>query len=64
MKHDYIINVGDCQVNCLPIESARTVEEGIDKATKYIKFGKYAEVVYMPEDNDDINEIIWTSENH
>ena len=61
MKYDYIVNAGDSQDCCLPVESARTVEDGIAKASRYVELGQYAEVVYMPEDDDDINEVVWHS---
>lgn len=61
MKYDYIINAGSSQDNCLPVASARTAEEGIAKASRYVELGQYAEVVYMPEDDDGTNEVVWHS---
>lgn len=61
MKYDYIINAGSSQDNCLPVASARIAEEGIAKASRYVELGQYAEVVYMPEDDDGTNEVVWHS---
>lgn len=58
-ENDYIINVGQEKGNLEPFDSAHTEIEGIEKAKKYLEDWKCVEVVYMPEDNIDINEIVW-----
>lgn len=35
--------------------------EQIAKASRYVELGQYAEVVYMPEDDDGTNEVVWHS---
>lgn len=63
-ENDYIINVGDSRDDLTPIDSAKTKEEAIKKAKLYLEDWKYSEVVYMPCDNDDINDVIWNSKQH
>ena len=58
--NDFIINVGQDRSNINPFDSAHTEEEAIQKAEKYCEDWKCVEVVYMPCDNDDINEIVWS----
>ena len=58
--NDYIINVGQEQDNLDPHMSAHTLEEAIQKAEALCNTYKYVEVVYMPCDNIDINEIVWS----
>ena len=59
--NDYIINVGHTVDNLMPTESARTEQEAIEMAKELNKEYKCVEVVYMPVDNDDINDIVWSS---
>jgi hypothetical protein len=56
--NDYIINVGQTRDNLRPFDSAHTEDEAIKKAEQYTEDWKCVEVVYMPVDDDDINEII------
>lgn len=60
-SNPYIINVGSEVDELLPYEAAATKEEAIDAAEKLLIFYDYTEVVYMPEDNDDINDVVWRS---
>ena len=63
VSHDYIINAGKSQNNCVPVNAALTKEEAIEKAKVLIdqhKY-KYTEVVFMPESDISINEVVWTS---
>lgn len=59
-ENDYIINIGESRFNMQPFESAHTEAEAIERAEALCKEHKCAEVVYMPVDNIDINEVIWS----
>ena len=59
-QNDYILNVGQDRSNLTPFDSAHTEEEAIKKAEQYCEDWKCVEVVYMPQDNEDINEIVWS----
>ena len=41
VSHDYIINAGKSQNNCVPINTALTKEEAIEKAKVLIEQHKY-----------------------
>ncbi len=60
-KFDYIINVGKTKDNLQPFVAAPTKEEGIKGAKNALNFYDYTEVVYMPEDDPDTNEVVWRS---
>ena len=62
-ENDFIINVGQEKGNLEPFDSAHTEAEGIEKAKKYLEDWKCVEVVYMPVDNEDVNEIVWKKYN-
>lgn len=59
----YILNAGNKKDNLSPICAYKTEEDALVGvvALKSVKVYKYFEVVYMPEDDDDINEVVWTS---
>lgn len=57
--NDYIINVGVSRSECGPFESAHTEAEAIERARALCKEYPCVEVVYMPVNDEDINEIIW-----
>ena len=63
VSHDYIINAGKSQNNCVPVNAALTKEEAIEKAKVLVEQHKYkyTEVVFMPESDININEVVWTS---
>lgn len=61
--NDYIINVGQDKQDLGPFESAHTGEEAIARALELSEEYKMVEVVYMPQDDEDINEIIWSKYN-
>ena len=63
LSHDYIINAGKSQNNCAPVNAALTKEEAIEKAKALFEQHKYmyTEVVFMPESDININEVVWTS---
>ena len=63
VSHDYIINAGKSQNDCTPLMAASTKVEAIEKAKVLVKLHKYkyTEVVFMPESDISINEVVWTS---
>ena len=63
VSHDYIINAGTSQNNCVPLMAASTKEEAIEKAKVLVEQHKYkyTEVVFMPESDISINEVVWIS---
>ena len=63
VSHDYIINAGKSQNNCVPLMAASAKEEAIEKAKVLVEQHKYkyTEVVFMPESDISINEVVWTS---
>ena len=58
--NDFILNVGNDRYNLEPYASAHTMDEAIELAEKLRETWKCVEVVYMPCDNIDINEIVWS----
>lgn len=63
-SYDYIINVGDYDDELDPYCVAfLTREDAIEEAKKLIetKTYEFTEVVYMPVDDEDINEVVWRS---
>ena len=64
LNHDYIINAGKSQNDCMPLMATSTKEEAIEKAKVLIEQHKYkyTEVVFMPESDISINEVVWTSQ--
>lgn len=63
VNNDYIINAGKSQNDCAPLMAASTKEEAIEKAKVLVEQHKYkyTEVVFMPESDISINEVVWTS---
>ena len=63
VSHDYIINAWKSQNSCVPVNAALTKEEAIEKAKVLIEQHtyEYTEVVFMPESDININEVVWTS---
>lgn len=63
VSHDYIINAGKSQNDCEPLMAAATKEDAIEKAKVLVEQHnyKYTEVVFMPESDININEVVWTS---
>ena len=63
LNYDYIINAGKSQNDCTPLMATSTKEEAIEKAKVLIEqhMYEYTEVVFMPESNININEVVWTS---
>ena len=63
-SYDYIINVGYSNDELEPYDTAYSSEvEAIEEAKWLVELEAYGftEVVYMPEDDDDINEVVWRS---
>ena len=58
--HPYIINAGDAKDDLYPYLACESREKAI-ALCKNNKFYKYLEVVYMPEYDVDINEVVWRS---
>ena len=58
-ENEYIINVGEARDQMEPFESAHTEKEGRERAEELTEFYNCVEVVYMPQENVDINEIVW-----
>lgn len=63
----YIIFTGPTKDDLYPVRAAATEEEAIQSARAIALLGKCnptyrcAEAVYMPEDDDDINEVVWSN---
>ena len=57
--NDYIINVGHEKDNLSPFASAHDWDEGMEKAKELLSTWEYVELVFMPQDNVDINEVVW-----
>ena len=65
-KHPYIINAGPSFDNLAPIESAPTFETALEKAHAIENASELenipplvTEIVYMPEDDVDINDVLY-----
>lgn len=59
-KNDFIINVGSSRFAMEPFESVHTDEEGRARCDELRKDYKCVELVYMPVDNTDINEVVYS----
>lgn len=60
-EYPYLINVGDEKDNLHPYIAAQSHEQGLIRAETALQFYNYSEVVYMPEDDLDTNEVVWRS---
>ena len=64
-KFAYIVNAGGSKDNLTPVCAYISKEDAIAGAqalaAEKIPVLKYTEAVYMPEDNGDINEVVWRS---
>ena len=56
----YIINVGESRFDMHPLKAAPTEEIARTMVDELCKTYKCVEAVYMPENNDDINEVIYS----
>ena len=62
--YDYIINVGMEKDDLEPAFAFPTKDEAIREAQKLFDlFYEFTEVVFMPEDDVDTNEVVWRSWN-
>lgn len=63
----YIIFTGPTKDDLYPVRAAATEEEAIQSARAIALLGKgnpmyrCAEAVYMPEDDNDTNEVVWSN---
>lgn len=66
-SYPYVIFTGQTKKDLYPVSVAKTKEEAISYAKSLALLGKVkpehtcAEAVYMPEDDDDINEVVWSN---
>lgn len=64
-RYDYLINAGPTKDKLYPSCAYKFKEDAIEAAKRLkaerLPHFKYIEVVYMPEDNDDINEVVFTT---
>ena len=64
-KFDYLLFAGSTKNDLYPYCAYKTAEDAIEAAKRLqaekIKAMKCIEVVLMPEDDDDTNEVIWTN---
>lgn len=60
-KCDWILNAGPSKDNLAPYCAFPTKEEAISSARNALNFWNFTEVVYMPEDDPDTNDVVWRS---
>lgn len=61
-SYDYVINIGYYDDDLYPYDTAYSSEvEAIEQAKWLLEEYNFTEVVYMPEDDEDINEVVWRS---
>lgn len=58
---DWLLNAGPSKDNLAPYCAFPTKEEAIQCAKNALNFWNFTEVVYMPEDDPDTNEVVWRS---
>ena len=61
MSNPYVIFVGQSKDNMQPFESAPSERDAIQQAQQLQTMFKYTEAVYMPEDDVDTNEVVYTN---
>lgn len=59
-SNDYVINVGDTRFAMEPVDSAATKAGAIAKAQEFAKAHRCVDVVFMPEDDIDTNDIVYS----
>ena len=59
-QNDFVINVGESRFAMEPYESAHSEKEGRERVDELHKSFKCVELVYMPQDNIDINEVVYS----
>ena len=60
-SYDYILNVGNKILNLMVYCAFPTKEEAIESAKRSLNSWSFTEVVYMPEDDPDTNDVVWRS---
>ena len=60
-NYDWILNAGPSKDNLAVYCAFPTKEEAIKCAKNALNFWNFTEVVYMPEDDVDTNEVVWRS---
>ena len=64
-KFDYLLFAGSTKNDLYPTCAYKTAEDAIEAAKRLraerLPHFKYIEVVNMPEDNDNINEVVWAT---
>jgi hypothetical protein len=61
VNHNWILNAGPSKDNLAPYCAFPTKEEAIYSARNALNFWNFTEVVYMPEDDPDTNDVVWRS---
>ena len=59
MSHPYIIFTGNTKDEMYPVSSAPDCSTAISEAIKLEATNKCVEATFMPEDNDDVNVIVY-----
>lgn len=59
--YEWILNAGPSKDNLAPYCAFPTKEEAISSARNALNFWNFTEVVYMPEDDPDTNDVVWRS---
>ena len=58
----YLLFAGETKDSLYPLKAFRDKDEAIAEAKETTGFGcPCAQVVYMPEDDDDINTVVWSN---
>ena len=64
-KFDYLVFAGPSKDDLRPVCAYLTEEDAVSSAKRLaaekIKGLKCVEAILMPEDNDDINEVVWSN---
>lgn len=61
MGNPYVIFVGHTADNLQPFESAPNERSAIEAAQQLQTMFQYTETVYMPEDDVDTNEVVYSN---
>lgn len=59
----FIMFAGKTKDDLYPISAWQDLDEAIEAGRRLLKTKvyKYIEITYMPEDDNDVNEIVWAS---
>ena len=61
MTSDYVINAGNDIEALEPVDTAEDIIEAELKMNEYLKQYKFADVVYAPVDNEEVNELVYSN---